>query len=345
MRLFRQEQDGDWDGVFEQVTEALKGKKAEGRGQKAEAVEAVGTREAGELEELKTQNSLRLELRSKAKLKTLPHTPYPTPHTPLPGFNQLQTCRHGTFLYNRNDLYIGRSLELYGEWSEGEVALFQPLIRPGDVVVEVGANIGTHTVFFAKAVGDKGSVLAIEPQRIVFQTLCANLALNSLTNVHTYAIALGEAPGFAHIPALDYHQLNNYGGVSLSQNTAGEQAAGETIQIATLDSFALPHCRLLKIDVEGMELDVLKGATAMIQRCQPILYIENDRQDKADALIQHLVTLGYDLYWHCPPIFNPNNFYKNQSNVFGNTISLNMLGLKPAHKIAVTNLQRVNISN
>jgi len=341
MRLFRQEQDGDWDGVFERVAEALRG---EGRGERSQKSEvrsqksggkAARTEETRELEELKTQNS---------KLSPTPHSPLPTPLTPS-GFNQLQSCRHGTFLYNRNDLYIGRSLELYGEWSEGEVALFQPLIRPGDVVVEVGANIGTHTVFFAKAVGATGSVLAIEPQRIVFQTLCANLALNSITNVHSYAIALGEAPGFAQIPALDYHQLNNYGGVSLSQKATGEQAVGESVQIATLDSFVIPQCRLLKIDVEGMELEVLKGATETIQRCQPILYIENDRKDKANALIQHLVALGYALYWHCPPIFNPENFYQNPSNVFGKTISVNMLGLKPEHGITINGLERVTVSN
>ncbi|XGV98016.1 MAG: FkbM family methyltransferase [Leptolyngbya sp. BL-A-14] len=330
MRLFRQEQHGDWEGVFDRLMVALR-EKAEGRGQEAggrrQEAEAM---EAGEAQ-LKTQNS-----------------PLPTPHSPLPtplsGFNQLQSCRHGTFLYNRNDLYIGRSLELYGEWSEGEVSLFQPLIRPGDTVVEVGANIGTHTVFFAKAVGAKGHVLAIEPQRIVFQTLCANLALNSITNVQTYAIALGEAPGFAQIPALDYYQLNNYGGVSL-QESSGAQAAGETVQIATLDSFAIPQCRLLKIDVEGMELAVLKGATAMIQHCQPILYIENDRQDKANALIQHLVTLGYELYWHRPPIYNPNNFLQNPQNVFGRTISVNMLGLLPQHRIVIEGLERVSLAN
>ncbi|MBW4694264.1 MAG: FkbM family methyltransferase [Lyngbya sp. HA4199-MV5] len=345
MRLFRQEREGDWDGVFEQVRKALIGgegrQEAEGRGQKGREERGERREERGErrkaeeaetLSELKTQNS---------KLKTpTPHTPHPTP---LIGFNQLQTCRHGTFLYNRNDLYIGRSLELYGEWSEGEVSLFQPLIQPGDVVVEVGANIGTHTVFFAKAVGAKGRVLAIEPQRIVFQTLCANLALNSITNVHTYAIALGEAPGFAQIPALDYHQLNNYGGVSLSQNASGEQAAGETVQIATLDSFALTQCRLLKIDVEGMELAVLKGATEMLQRCQPILYLENDRQDKSTALIQHLVALGYELYWHCPPIYNADNFLHNPQNVFGNTISVNMLGLLPMHHLAIEGLKRVSL--
>ena len=98
------------------------------------------------------------------------------------GFNRLKACRHGWMLYNVNDIYIGRSLDLYGEYSEGEIALFRQFLRPGDVVVEIGAHIGTHTVFFAKTVGPTGVVFAFEPQRVVHQTLCANIALNSLSN-------------------------------------------------------------------------------------------------------------------------------------------------------------------
>jgi len=101
---------------------------------------------------------------------------------------------------------IGRSLDLYGEWSEGEVALFQALLRPNDTVVEVGANIGSHSVFFAKAVGAQGNIVAIEPQRVVFQTLCANLALNSLTNTYCYQLGLGTLRPVRNTPLLRSHQ-------------------------------------------------------------------------------------------------------------------------------------------
>ena len=86
-------------------------------------------------------------------------------------------------LYNEHDIYIGRSLDLYGEFSEGECDVFRQLIQPGWTVLELGANIGSHTVFLAKRVGPSGRVIAFEPQRIVFQTLCANIALNNLLNV------------------------------------------------------------------------------------------------------------------------------------------------------------------
>jgi hypothetical protein len=94
-------------------------------------------------------------------------------------FNRLKACRYGTLLYNINDRYIGQALDLYGEYSEGEVVLFRRIVRPGDIVLDVGANLGAHTIFFSTAVGPRGAVLAFEPQRLVFQALCANMALNS----------------------------------------------------------------------------------------------------------------------------------------------------------------------
>lgn len=59
-------------------------------------------------------------------------------------------CRHGTFLFNRNDTFVGRSLELYGEWCEAEIELLAQVVKPGDVVLDVGANIGTHAVPFCQ---------------------------------------------------------------------------------------------------------------------------------------------------------------------------------------------------
>ena len=101
-----------------------------------------------------------------------------------PGFNHLVEGRHGYVLYNVNDRYVGRSVEHYGEWSPGETALFGRFCRPGHYVVDAGAHIGTHTLAFARLVGARGRVFAFEPQRMPAQVLAANVALNSLTNVH-----------------------------------------------------------------------------------------------------------------------------------------------------------------
>ena len=67
----------------------------------------------------------------------------------FPPFNRFKQCRHGTLLYNMHDIYVGRSLDLYGKFSEGEAALFQQMLKPGMTVVEVGSNIGALTVVLA----------------------------------------------------------------------------------------------------------------------------------------------------------------------------------------------------
>jgi FkbM family methyltransferase len=252
------------------------------------------------------------------------------------GFNRLKKCRYGLMIYNVNDLYIGRSLDLYGEYSEGEVELFKQILRPGDVAIDAGANIGAHTVFFAQAVGERGAVLAFEPQRIVFQTLCANIALNSITNTYCYSVALGSAPGSIRVPPLNYSQLNNFGGLAL-----GGYSEGEPVEVRTLDSFGLQKCRLIKIDVEGMELQVLQGAVKTVDKFKPALYVENDRREKAAALIRYLDSIGYAMYWHRPTYYNPNNFFGDRDNVFCRTISVNMLCVHRQYNHSVKGLESV----
>lgn len=223
-------------------------------------------------------------------------------------------------LYNPMDAYVGRSLELYGEFSEGEVELFRQMLQPGHVVVEAGANIGAHTLFLAQAVGPSGAVVAFEPQRLVFQTLCANLALNDLTNVRACHAAVGNAPGFITVPLLDPSRPQNFGGLGL-----GNWAKGEQVPVMTIDSFELARCDLLKADVEGMEAEVLTGAAQTIRRHRPVLYVENDREEKSEALIRLIFELGYRAWWHLPPLFNPANFRAHRENVFGSVVSLNLL--------------------
>src|SRR4051812_26232890 len=119
------------------------------------------------------------------------------------GFNEVRMCNTGPMLYNRHDIYVGGSLAKYGEFSVAEQEVFAQMVRPGSVVVEVGANIGAHTVLLARLVGRDGEVHAFEPQRIVFQALCANLALNQCTNVFAKQMAVGASNGTIAVPAAD----------------------------------------------------------------------------------------------------------------------------------------------
>ena len=127
----------------------------------------------------------------------------------------LVEARHGYVLYNVNDRYTGRSVEHYGQWSPGGDRAVRPVLPEGHYVVDVGANIGTPTLAFARLVGERGRVFAFEPQRMMAQVLAANVALNSLANVHTHHLGVGAEDGALWLADIDYSREANFGGVSL----------------------------------------------------------------------------------------------------------------------------------
>lgn len=235
---------------------------------------------------------------------------------------RIRRCRYGAMAYITHDSYIGRSLDLYGEFSPGEAALFAQFLRPGMTALDVGANMGAHTVLFAQKVGPQGRVIAFEPQRVIHQLLCANVMMNSHMNVEARLAAVGAQRSELKVPPVNYGQAGNYGSLAL-----GGYQQGEIVPIETIDGLKLPQCHFIKVDVEGMESDVLRGAAETLARCRPLLYVENDRREKSAALIELLFNAGYRLYWHMTPYYTPNNFFGNAENVFGGTISINMLGV------------------
>lgn len=245
----------------------------------------------------------------------------------LPGFNVLVRGRHGLFLANENDIYVGRALIDYGEYSELEWRFLERYCAPGNVVVEVGANVGSHSVGMSKSVGAGGRLVAIEPQPFVFQALCANLALNCLVNVDAFNCACGADEGTLAFQAVDYSIPGNFGGVEL--RSAGSVPAGVEVPVRRLDSVLRPYARvdLLKIDVEGMEASVLESARETIARFRPVLYLENDRMEESQALIELVWALGYRAWWHTPLLFNPANFFGNACDRYPGIASFNMVCL------------------
>ena len=254
----------------------------------------------------------------------------------MTAFNHLVETRYGLMLCNRNDYYIGGSLAAYGEYSQGEAAMFAQLLAAGQLVVEAGANIGTHTIHLARLVGERGAVYAFEPQRIVFQTLCANIALNQCINVVARQQGVGQQAGRMIVPEVDPRVQNNFGGIPLLLDGPGEK-----VDVVRIDDLELPRCDFIKVDVEGMEEEVILGASATIAEFRPSLYIENDRVDKSAALLGLLLSLGYRLWWHLPPLFNPDNYAKNATNIFGSAVSVNILCLPAEFPRSVADLREI----
>jgi len=255
---------------------------------------------------------------------------------------QLFQTRHGPMLALAGDRYITRSLEAYGEFSAAEWSVLAQLVKPGMTVVEVGANIGTHSVALARRC-HPGPLYLFEPQQRVFQILCANLALNGVQNALAYPDALSDAEGVVLIPPLDYAAEFNFGGVSV--HPAAEGVTGLRVRARTLDSLQLPACHLIKVDVEGHEAQVIAGAAETIRRCRPMLYVENDRPALQQQLISLIAGLGYRQYWHLPPLFSAENFNACPDDVFGDVVSANMLCIPEERDARVKDLEPIDPDN
>ena len=166
---------------------------------------------------------------------------------------------------------VERCLFETGTYEKGILSLLEKYLKKGDCFIDVGANIGLMTIFAAKQVGPNGKVIAFEAHPETAKILEFNLNLNSITNVESCIYALGSENTQTVI--YDNWQVNR-GGASLV--ISEENSVSYPIEVKTLDecidSALIP--KVIKIDVEGFELEVLKGAKKTIQKIQPILIIE-----------------------------------------------------------------------
>ena len=207
---------------------------------------------------------------------------------------KLHETVNGPMYLLETDTVICESLRTTGDYAPDEKALLGPLISSGDTVFDVGANVGNHTLFFSQCVGSEGRVLSFEPQRLLFKILCANALLGRYQNVWPYPLAVGHEEGKVDIPVPNYERPNNFGGYSLSFDTFKEEG-----DITTVDAISPDQCHLIKIDVEGMELSVLKGAVETIARTRPFLYFEYNRPEFKDEILRFSADqLQYRLYRH-----------------------------------------------
>jgi FkbM family methyltransferase len=232
-------------------------------------------------------------------------------------YNVIKQTELGYVLYNENDEYVGRSIGHYGDYQREETKLFSKYVKKGSSVLEIGANIGTHTLWFSNRVGESGKVLAFEPQRLVFQTLCANMALNSRMNVDCKHMGVGTKQELMAVPVLDPEKKNNFGALSMKDHKEGEQVA-----VVPIDNIGLDRLDFIKIDVEGMEPDVLMGGLHTIHKFKPVIYMEVDRGENNPLLVTILDSLNYSVVQHSPPLHSPD--YK-QENIFGEIVSFNAI--------------------
>ena len=176
---------------------------------------------------------------------------------------------------------------------------------PG-AVLDIGANLGTFCVPLAKKI-TKHKYHAFEPQRIIYYQLCANVFINSLGNVYTYEAGLSNQEADVELEVPDYTAETNIGAFSIDkevrENEYECQTSGgkEKMILMTLDSVGFENVRLIKIDVEGHELEVLQSGIETIKRNNypPIIFEawtwKPWYQEKRTALFEYLKSHGYEI--------------------------------------------------
>jgi FkbM family methyltransferase len=206
--------------------------------------------------------------------------------------NVLVSCDHGLMIINRFD--CGHNQVGHGQWlidhgnaSTIEASKCYDSIRHinNPVIFDIGSNIGTFTTWMSKACNN-GKIYSFEPQRSVFQLLCGNVAINNLYNVYTYNLAIGKENSKIKFKEPDYFSKNDFGTFSLIEKVINENPKEEIIvDINTLDWFVeyheIPKVDLIKIDVEGMDIDVLLGAKTTIDKFKPVIFIEHNDSRKS----------------------------------------------------------------
>jgi len=227
----------------------------------------------------------------------------------------LASTAHAPMIFSRLDYRndgcgVGAQLMENGAYDPLEIGqLAQILIEKrrlygdGVMVVDCGANVGVHTVEWGRLMRKWGSILSFEAQERIYYALAGNVALNNLFNVKAMHAAVSNKQGEWKISCPNYTIPSSYGSFELKKSDHNE-FIGQAIDydkkecivpLVTIDQFDLSRCDLLKIDVEGMEEEVLEGAWKTITTFQPVLCIEIIKSDRK-AIIKKIQEIGYQCF-------------------------------------------------
>ena len=195
---------------------------------------------------------------------------------------------------NPFDMYISGELAQWGHWEPHIRGVLQELCKEGMNFIDVGANIGAHTLYMSKLVGPTGRGFAFEPcnshSSVLFYNLMTNNCFN--TTVYQYGCSDTEETMYVEERFTMTKKQNNFGGITL-QNKKSENN-DEPIQTRVLDNMNLPKIDIVKIDAEGMEERVIKGMREIIKRDKPIFIVEIHSICE-QSMFQLLSSIGYSV--------------------------------------------------
>ncbi len=233
----------------------------------------------------------------------------------------LAQSRYGSLIVNRLDYNLAFNDQVYGvgaqildtgAYDPDEVETLQSLLvllrkyrGDGVVALDCGANIGVHAINWAILMRGWGSVIAVEAQERIFYALAGNLTLHNAFNARAVWAAVSGEEGMIDIPEPDYQKPASFGSFELKERLGNENIGQpinyrrprSRVRAMTIDASGLDRVDLIKLDIEGMELEALSGAAKTIEAQSPVLFIESIKIDK-EQLSRVLQDLGYKIYAH-----------------------------------------------
>mgnify|MGYP002408841942 CR=1 FL=1 len=207
--------------------------------------------------------------------------------------------RWGRTYFIGKDQYVGASLANYGEYNPDETEMILSLASGR--CLDIGANFGV----IGQALESVGHLVEyFEPQRDIVR-----FVLSKNVNGRIHNTAVGRLPGTTTMPYVSFGSRANYGGLGCGSGSV-------SVPVTTIDSFGYDDVGFMKIDVEGFEEEVLHGASETIARCNPIMYIEDDRIEKSASLRALIKNMGYSIEEHKPTLYREDNYFGLRSNVW-----------------------------
>ena len=182
-------------------------------------------------------------------------------------------AKNGDFIVLPNDS-LGKELIFNNDFEPHFNQVASVVVNEGDIVLDIGANLGYHTCGLSKLVGSSGRVLSFEPQKQIYYQLCGNIFLNNLRNVEPYNVAIGDKELMVQMDSINIDSKD----VNIGANKIG--SGGERTLMVTLDQvlegagLANSLISFIKADMQGCESLMLDGATSLLSRCRPFIFIE-----------------------------------------------------------------------
>jgi len=188
---------------------------------------------------------------------------------------------------------LGFATLVYGGFEPAEISGAIELATPGTTAFDIGANVGIYSVAMGRAVGRDGMVVAVEPDTTNVSRLRDNLALNGLTNAEIVEAVAGEHDGIVDLQVADDPAYHSVVEIERGHAAVGTMAVRSVPLDRVWEALGRPTVSFVKIDVEGAEPSVLRGAREMLRFEHPALLIEAKDEARLALLRSELEPLGY----------------------------------------------------